>query len=955
MLLFLVRHRKLFSFLCAVIGCASLEAVPFHFTLDYDVAGYKAVLSESIGSFFSSCELTCLCEERCDIEQSAALVNQSKSLDDLARAFYMLTQQKQLYAVQGDWDVVQGKLIGTCQIQTVWIFEHLKLTGPLIGKERYRRFYTLEVGDRFTQEAHEHALENMRQRLCAQGYCAAVIETHFEKKQDTKTVVVCASITPGKRFVIDKVTFCFDKIPDGLVMNVHSFQQKVQTMCERALCGGYYTEESVQEEIDRIDNYLAAKGLFGRTVTVVKTYNPATASVALSICASSKQKKRYEFLGNSYFSTECLLDIALPFGDSGLLAPPSLIADEIKVAYKKSGFWDACITWQEENDRVFFTVHEGERMRLSGVQVQGITCMSEQECCALFFAPLLKYGWCDTEEVAQALNTLLASYRAQAFWDCKIIHNSFVVDTVSSAVLQIQVDEGEQNRLAAVCIEPYNGISLDHVIAHVGEYAEPPLFDRQLLIEHKKKLQAWLIAHGYIYAKPVYALSKKTNGWVVTWSFVGNLEPVVFGKTVVVGYSHLPSSYITRELDYKEGDMWDVSRIERSLQRLRNLGIFESVSLYPLHMSEPEASKSLVIKYVMDDPYEVRVRAGAQLAGNNLQFSAITYKLGGSFVWKNCTQAADTLRFDGDVTRYIRDLEVTYARPWLGDLPLKTEIKAYSVRFDQPLYPGSKYTLYRLFQDGFLCGLHHDYNAWSLGVDSGFEWMELDDLSTCVARAIYFDPVMVARKTPFFFMEPTAIADYLDNNVSPNVGTKTFLSCKVMVPLQNPGAFFAKIQAEHTMFLPLGYACVGACRLRLGHIFNQDFSQILPSERFYLGGVHSLRGYEPDLAPPLNLLDCPDHPRVYVAVGGKSMANCNLEVRFPLIGSLGSVLFSDFGLLVQNHFSDISSHTMLAASGFGLRYNTPVGPLSFDIGWKWRKHYPQECSFAWFLTLGQAF
>jgi len=54
-------------------------------------------------------------------------------------------------------------------------------------------------------------------------------------------------------------------------------------------------------------------------------------------------------------------------------------------------------------------------------------------------------------------------------------------------------------------------------------------------------------------------------------------------------------------------------------------------------------------------------------------------------------------------------------------------------------------------------------------------------------------------------------------------------------------------------------------------------------------------------------------------------------------------------------FADFKPQDILAATGFGLRIFTPIGPLRFDIGWKWRKQLPIERSFAWFLTFGQAF
>jgi len=66
--------------------------------------------------------------------------------------------------------------------------------------------------------------------------------------------------------------------------------------------------------------------------------------------------------------------------------------------------------------------------------------------------------------------------------------------------------------------------------------------------------------------------------------------------------------------------------------------------------------------------------------------------------------------------------------------------------------------------------------------------------------------------------------------------------------------------------------------------------------------------------------------------GGFIMANYQAELRFPLAWGLGGVLFTDAGQ-VWNAPSDIGRQLLFSA-GPGLRYDTPVGPIRLDVGWK---------------------
>lgn len=82
----------------------------------------------------------------------------------------------------------------------------------------------------------------------------------------------------------------------------------------------------------------------------------------------------------------------------------------------------------------------------------------------------------------------------------------------------------------------------------------------------------------------------------------------------------------------------------------------------------------------------------------------------------------------------------------------------------------------------------------------------------------------------------------------------------------------------------------------------------------------------------------------------------NSEARFPLPirSGLGGVVFYDGGNVYSNinlrQFADDFTHSV----GVGIRYQTPVGPVRFDVGYRLTS-VPGVRTDQYFVTLGQSF
>jgi len=135
---------------------------------------------------------------------------------------------------------------------------------------------------------------------------------------------------------------------------------------------------------------------------------------------------------------------------------------------------------------------------------------------------------------------------------------------------------------------------------------------------------------------------------------------------------------------------------------------------------------------------------------------------------------------------------------------------------------------------------------------------------------------------------------------------------------------FVKLVLEARHYLPLSQRLLLATRLKLGGIEPYGASTEVPfNVRFFAGGPGSVRGFELNRLGPVNSEGDP--------IGGMSLIEGSAELRFPLFGDFGAVLFVDFGNVFSSSFT-YRFGDLRYAVGPGLRYNTPVGPLRLDVG-----------------------
>ena len=840
-------------------------------------------------------------------------------------------------------------------IEPVFVFTHLKINGYFFGKEMYKNCYFLKIGSPFKEDMHAYSLQDIHKLLEKNGHFKHEVKDSVRYNKQNKTVQVAIHIFKGPQFQIGKVDFsCEHNSIDP--HEIEELQERCLGFFKKSkILPSYYYDAVVEQSKKKIINLLHRKGFSKSEVSIVTTVNEKDEVVDIHIKLLLQRNRQFVFFGNHFFSSEQLLENIALYGKSSWKLPVAIVQDEICQAYQRKGFWSIQVNIKEEDTRTFCIINEGKRVQLEEIVYKNFTAFSLDEI-KKHFKKIMKTHFFDKDEVSKAIDALQKMYVDAGYWDFKIIKQESVQVGQDAYKLVLICDEGICNAILKTDVEGYPDLAVQ--LPYAKEIsAENVPFKKEIVQAQKEWLYEYFKEKGYSYISVEHVLEQvQPHEYHILWNIVFTKTDITFGKTIIKGNNTIPFKYIQRELKYTQGDYWNNEDVEKTLRRLRDLDIYESVHMYPSEEIDDNNSRPVILNLIENERYEARMRIGFQYAGAAPRTT--TYKAGGTFLLRNPLRRGDKFEVNGDFTMYYGNFSMQYTMPWLFSRPIRSFVKFYDNRYNQPVFLGGSIPFYKALQQGLVFSIDEHYEKYNYGASFGCETVQITNEVPGFAQTIDYDPALLGQKIGYFYIER-------NNVLNPRIGFFTLLSCKAMFDMTSQTTFF-RVAGEHSFFTPFHERVVFGVRMRIGHTFNRLYNQLNPIERFYLGGAHSIRSYPKDYCPPLGLLAKPI-PDVnglpgqaggvwrYAPQGGRTFLNANFELRCNVYKSLDAVLFQDLGALIQDSVSDAMDN-ILAGSGFGIRYQTPIGPLRFDIAWKWKIQYPDfEAPWVFWLSLGHAF
>ncbi|EJR0944962.1 outer membrane protein assembly factor [Vibrio parahaemolyticus] len=111
----------------------------------------------------------------------------------------------------------------------------------------------------------------------------------------------------------------------------------------------------------------------------------------------------------------------------------------------------------------------------------------------------------------------------------------------------------------------------------------------------------------------------------------------------------------------------------------------------------------------------------------------------------------------------------------------------------------------------------------------------------------------------------------------------------------------------------------GLFRLEGGANITEEFEKLSPSLRFFAGGDNNIRGYGYESISPVD--------ESGALTGAKYILSSTLEYQYRVYGNWWAATFYDIG----DAFNDTPEWK--SGAGVGIRWVSPVGPVSFDFAW----------------------
>ena len=792
-------------------------------------------------------------------------------------------------------------------------------------------------------------------------------------------------VSSGARAVVRKVSYRADDPEDALDMEARA---PLRT-------GSFLDRGGLRRRLDDAVERWRARGYYEARADAAVEESATGDAVEVTITFVRGPKVTVSVRDNALTAKQ--LAELVPVAREGSVDEDLLEDSEARIeeSLRAQGYRDADASYERLADgdqlRIVYTVKYGPLYRVAGVRFEGATEVNPADLAALM--DLVEGQPFVQARLDADLRTLLAEYRRRGFGEASIRP---AVEPVPGArtsreapvVVTLRIAEGPRTVVTAVDMAGNRALSRSDLEPGLATRAGEPLFDRNVEADRDRILVRYLNL-GYRLARVDASVDVSDDRTGARVRFVVDEGPqVLVDHILVVGNERVGEATIRRELLLRPGEPLGLEAIEESQRRLAALGVFRRVTISEL---QHEADDRRDVLVTVEESPATTIGFGGGVEFQDVETVEFAprgfFEIGRRNLWGKNRSINLFSRIS------LRRRSYTEVAPTGEETESSSTTVEYRVvgAYREPKFAGTAADLQVAvgFEQGSRTsfGFRSETARVNLSQRLGDTWSFQGEYA--IQRNDIFDdrinPIdqpLIDRLYPRVRVgsaSVSAVRSTRDDAFNPKRGTLVGLNGELALPVLGSEVGFAKtfLQAFFYRQLPSSPRIVLAAGARLGlgtgfprdvalttadgnPILGPDGTQLtaevrdLPaSERYFAGGDTTVRGFQLDRLGEPDTFDRDGTP-----IGGHAEIILNGEVRLALWKDLGLVGFLDTGNVFST-VNNVSLGDLRAGAGFGLRYNSPVGPFRFDFGFKLgtlRAYGPvREDRFALHISIGQAF
>ena len=845
------------------------------------------------------------------------------------------------------------------------------------GNRQFSRSHIIEklgidVNQVFSRKEILANADELQSEYAEQGYLNPQIDIDFETPKETE-IIIHVKVNESEPSTITSMSF--ECANPEIVAKAKKFS--------KYLVGSRLSNSSLKDfENSMKDFFSQDRFLRAKISSPNLAFNRERNKVKINYVIENSTRYEFIFEGNQYFSDGHLLEaieLEKVIGATTSFAPD--LADRIRKAYLNIGFANVQVDFKEKTfpkifaEQVRFKINEGVRVRIRHFEVDGQLSRPSS-----YYARFIRNNSSDTtslgyynrKDLEVGQKNLTNELRNQGYIQNKVIsvRTNFSKSKEFSDT-NITLEEGVCTLIKDISFKGNTEIPNAELLGQMSVRIGGPLVQSDLETSIQS-IKDYYHSIGYLEMKLLNEDSKlvsfNENNTEAKLNFLIEEGPKVIVSAIEIqGLGHTQRYVVERDLSFKVGDVLTQEKLKETTYRLQKLQLFSSVDIRT-DADGTNISKRTVIVTVNEE------EAGLLNPGLGLNNEhQLTYRGFIGFGYKNLAGTGRGISARGDLwysmdptIQYLENRETLgYYEPHIlntlnnGRINLTRED-----RFASAVLGSGAAIIQNKTQADFLIereiSRHFKITLYAWEFSKIKDFYRFDAPPATDPVTLYVDVAKVG---------PTFEFDYRDDIFNPTRGTYTktqfFYSDPVLGSSGDSHNYvhFFKTDNSVTNYQRLNkeatYTWVN--QVRGGYVGNlspssatyyvappptypavpQPVSGFPSTEAFALGGPTTIRGFGPNEQFP-NVYDlAPNGNGDITSVKYTSETFYYLlksEVRFPLFRakgfSIGGAFFFDGGGVIVNQGDAGSPDKFRDSAGFGIRINTPVGPINGDIGFK---------------------